>query len=357
MRLAAFDYFRGIAIVFIVAGHSYGIWQINSFGERVFANIVAGGTSLFVFISGFLFHHVYYKNYHYRNFLAKKIKYVFTPYLILSLTGMAYYIYSSYPLPYADVLGIGNFQSSADYIEMVGIYLWTGRIATAYWYIPFILIIFAFSPFFVRFVRCSAELRIAVFVILVFTAMFIQRPAHNLSPLHSVIYFMPVYILGMICSIHREPVIEFIRGKSVILGLVVLLLAVLQALLYEGHGNYHKEEIFSYGGLDILIVQKIVLCFFILSVLQKYESRNIPALKLLASSSFAIFFIHPWVLMFSYSWILKSFYRIKWAFFPGLNSEVVVFVITVPIVIIISLLIAYVLKLGLKTGSRYITGW
>lgn len=349
MRIIAFDYFRGIAILFIVAGHSYGHWAIDSFGERVLANLITGGTALFVFISGFFFHYVYYEKFHYKEFLEKKAKQVLLPYLILSVIGIAYYVLSLDPLPFAGALGIKKPESWMKFIEVVTIYLWTGRIANTYWYIPFILIIFIISPFFIRYIKLPAAYRIYIFLILLIAAMFIHRPVKNLSPLHSVLYFMPIYMLGIICSIHRDSVVEFIKGKSIIIGLVVLFLSVLQVLLFKGHGNFHKEEIFSYGGVDIIILQKIAMCFFFLSILQKYENSNIPALKLLASSSFAIFFIHPWILeMFLKTGVL-SFLE----FLPGME----IFLMTALLALISSFLVAYIIKLGLKNNSRYVTGW
>ena len=215
---------------------------------------------------------------------------------------------------------------------------------------PFILIIFTISPLFIRYINLSTAYRIYIFLILLVAAMFIHRPSQNLYPLHSVLYFTPIYMLGIICSIHRDAVAEFIKGKTIIIGLVVLFLSFWQVFLFDqGYGNFRKEEIFSYGGVDIIIIQKIAMCFFFLSILQKYENRNIPVLKLLASSSFAIFFIHPWVLyMFSKTGLL-SFLELL----PGM----VVFFITVPLVVIGSLLVAYIIKLGLKGNSRYITGW
>lgn len=43
--------------------------------------------------------------------------------------------------------------------------------------------------------------------------------------------------------------------------------------------------------------------------------------------------------------------------FLELLPGMVVFFITVPLVVIGSLLVAYIIKLGLKGNSRYITGW
>lgn len=350
MRLVTFDYFRGVAILFIVAGHSYGVWQINNFADKVLANLIGGGTSLFVFISGFFFHYIFYQNFHYKSFMVKKLKNVFIPYLFFSLSGVIYHMVILEFLPYADMLGTNNIDTFADFIEMIAIYLWTGRIAHAYWYIPFILIIFTISPIFIKYIKLSRALRISVFLLFLIAAMFIHRPVENLSPFHSVLYFIPIYMLGIICSIDRESVIEFIKGKSVAVGLVVLLLAVLQAVFFEGYGNTHKEAIFSYDGVDIILLQKIALCFFLLSLLQNYEKHHIPVLKLLASSSFAIFFIHPWIVkIFSDTGLL--------AFLGKYFPDIVVFFITVPLIVIISLLIAYLVKLGLKSKSHFVTGW
>lgn len=347
MRIVSFDYFRGVAILFIVAGHSYGPWAIDSFWERVAANLISGGTALFVFISGFFFHYVFYKNFHLGKFLAKKTRNVFIPYLLLTLIGLSYFLALSEPLPWIDIMGIDH--PEFHYSEMVLKYLWTGRIAITYWYIPFILIIFLLSPLFIRYIELSRKYRIYILIILLISSMFIHRPAGNLSPLHSVIYFIPIYMLGIICSIYRVEVIDFIKGKSIGLGLIVLLLSALQALLFENYGNFHKDEIFSYGGIDIIIIQKIFMCFFFLSLLQNCEDVNIPILKMLASSSFAIFFIHPWMLLFFNKTGVLAFFQ----FLP----EIVIFLLTALSVLTGSLLVAYLMKYALKRNSRYIIGW
>ena len=74
MFLTSFSYYRGIAIVLIVIGHCYGLsgWTFTYYPERDLANILTGGTVLFVFISGFLFHQVFYPGFDFRWFLTKK---------------------------------------------------------------------------------------------------------------------------------------------------------------------------------------------------------------------------------------------------------------------------------------------
>lgn len=352
MRIVAFDYFRGIAILFIVAGHSYGPWDIDSFAEKVLANLITGGSALFVFISGFFFHYIYYEKYNLKEFLIKKTRYVFLPYFFISGLGIVYYLYSSEPFPYANYLGLENTNSWPDYVELAAVYLWTGRIVTAYWYVPFILIVFLLSPVFVQYIKLCARYRAYIFLVFLVISLFVHRPTHNISPMHSVIYFMSIYMLGIICSIHRDSVIEVITGKSILLAVTVLFLSSLQVFLslgFEGYGNFHKETIFSYGGVDIMAIQKIAMCFFFLSVLYKFENHHIPGLKLLASSSFAIYFLHPWVIMVFSAEGVPALDGV----IPGLG----VFMITMLVTILCSLCIAYGVKLLLKKHSRYVVGW
>jgi len=127
MRLNYFDYFRAIAILFIVAGHSLTGWNIDTLPEKVFANIITGGTSLFVFISGFFFHHIFYKNFEYIIFMKKKIENVLVPYIVLST--LAFFIIVIY-------LGVDCFnlvnQSGGflDYFTLYAKHLYSGRVLT-----------------------------------------------------------------------------------------------------------------------------------------------------------------------------------------------------------------------------------
>jgi probable poly-beta-1,6-N-acetyl-D-glucosamine export protein len=333
----------------IVAGHSYGAWTIDTVWEKTLANLITGGTALFVFISGFFFHHVFYRNFQYGAFLEKKYKFVFQPYLILSLLGLCFFVVTAEPLPYNNELAIGDPQGWGQWLRAIAIYLWTGKLATPYWYIPFILIMFLLSPFFVLYIRLAASVRIAACLLLLCVAVLIHRPQENLYPLRSVLYFIPVYLLGILSSIHHEQVARALRGKTGLLGVAVLSLALFQAFFYEGYGNFHKEKMFVYGGVDILLIQKVVMCFFLLSWLQHYEHRHLPVLKMLASTSFAVFFIHPWVL-FALS---ASGLRALLDLLPGLIG----FGVTFCLVLWVSVLTAYLIKASLKDRSRYLTGW
>lgn len=353
MRLNSLDYFRGIAILFIVAGHSFGSWEINSLSEKILKNIISEGTVLFVFISGFLFHHIFFKNFNYKTFMIKKIKNVLIPFVVLTTLAFVYYFFSSRPFPHLDQLsyklGIDNVFSWYEFFELWIVYLWTGLISVAYWYVPFIFIVFSISPLVNVYIKLSLVTRVIIFFGFLIISMFVHRPADNLSTLHNVIYFIPIYLLGVNCSISRDHVFNFLRGKGLVLAAMVFFLAVIQAVYFDFVGSFGKKDLFSYNGIDILIVQKILMCYFFISVLLRYESKSIPVLKLLATTSFAIYFIHPWVLA-----ILN---RIKFSSYLLFLPEIFKWLVTFLVVVIISLLIAHLFKFILKANSKYIVGW
>ena len=60
--------FRGLAILLIVAGHTMQFGEIGSLTQKLSVEIFAGGTALFIFISGFLFQHLSGK-YEFKNYL------------------------------------------------------------------------------------------------------------------------------------------------------------------------------------------------------------------------------------------------------------------------------------------------
>lgn len=350
MRLNSFDYFRGLAIVFIVAGHSYGPWVAHSFFEKIVASLITGGTAFFVFISGFFFHHIFYPKFRYKSFMMKKATNVLLPYSILCLLAFICLVLFLNDPPFAEVFITGQQPHSLlQYLKLFAQYWWTGTLLTAYWYVPFIMLIFALSPVFIKQIELPIKTQLGWFVLLLCLATVIQRPMHNLSPIHSVVYFCPVYMLGIICSSHKERLFKLLAGKTFVLGIAVILMSVAQLLIYGHTGNFNKVTLFSFNGIDTMILQKILMCFFLLSILQQFENKEIPLLKHLASASFAIYFLHPWVLYFLY----KSSFIDHVRFLPGFF----IFLLTMTIAITVSLAIATLFKWLLGDRSRFVIGW
>ncbi|MGD9950794.1 MAG: acyltransferase family protein [Desulfobulbus sp.] len=346
MFLKSFEYYRGIAIVLIVIGHCYGLseWIFNSYPERVLANIITGGTALFVFISGFLFHQVFYPRFKYSRFMTKKFQKVFVPYLFwsaLALT-LTFSTHSSLPDKF-----IGPSLSFWDqWIRPIFLSLITGGHFLAYWYIPFIMIMFLLSPLFIRFIKLERRTQVMVTLGLLFCSALGQRPVNNILVLQSVLFFSPVYLFGILCSIDKEWIYEHLNNKAWLLALGVVLLSMIQSSYYPGAGSYHKP-LFMLHAFDINIIQKFLLCLLCMVFLHRFEQSDNKILSALAASSFAIFFIHGWV--------IKGLFLIK-SWLPFTGGLWLLPVIT-GLVILGSYGVAVVIKKQFPKHSSLLIGW
>jgi len=342
MRLDSFDYFRGLAILLIVAGHTLGPWSIDTMPEMIVGNLILGATALFVFISGFFFHYKFYARFRYEQFIGKKATNVLLPYCFLTLLALAVK-----GLWFGEVRFEGLMWS--EILTLSVQYLWTGQIFSAYWYVPFIMLMFVLSPVFICYIRLTTRVQLILLFAFVAFSMWAHRPLGNLSPWHSVVYYLSIYLLGIVYSQYNKKIRNFIAKKSVSLGLLTLLIVLTQIVLYGDYRNFHKPTIGLFNGFDIMILQKIALIFFVLSVLEKLGRFDVYILKYLANLSFAIYFIHPWVIFFiDYYHVLDVI-----EFLPG----AIIFVIKFLCVMALSILIARVVKLALKDRSRYFIGW
>lgn len=352
MYLNSFNYFRGLAIVFIVTGHCLYMsgWEIDRVVEKWLANMVLGGTALFVFISGFLFHHIYYPKFNYKKFMVTKVRNVLTPYLVLSGPLVLYSVLIKGTGPHSAYFFSETGGPFVSHVRSVFLYLWTGRILEAYWYIPFIMVVFVLSPLIVRFVGWPPLVRLFVMTVFFGVSLFLHRPVLNLSVVQSVIYFFPVYLLGIVISIHRETIYSSLKGREWQLLFLVVLLALIQALYYPYFGNSHKPP-FESGLPDIMLIQKTALCLFFMVWLNRFENILIPLLNTLASASFAIYFIHPYILWAVQLVLNKRYPALVLLQGPGL------WVVMTVVVITISLVIAKGIRLIFPSYSRLIIGW
>ena len=130
--------FRGLAILLIVAGHTMQFGEIGSLSQKISVEIFAGGTALFIFISGFLFQHLSGK-YEFKTYLAKKWSNVIMPYLYTALPGILFCF--TMPKTY------GNAFEGLPAFLQIPMMLSVGRVHnTPTWFIPMI-VIFSFKCF------------------------------------------------------------------------------------------------------------------------------------------------------------------------------------------------------------------
>lgn len=355
-NLIAIDSFRGLAILFIIAGHV--IWlaglSVDTFPEQVAVNLFKGGTALFVFISGFLFHYLLARGFSYRRYLFQKAEYVLLPYLIMSAIPMAYVaIRQVQRMPKNGALSLAHvFEHCRCFVGWAVDYLSTGTLLIGYWYIPFILTMFFFAPAFLRYAQLPFATRLAIMGAATLTAMFVHRPVDNLSVLQSVVYFSPLYLLGINVSIDQKGVLERLAGKEWLLGIGILGLSFAQVAYHQQYGNMHKPAL-EWGGADLNMIQKMLACLFWYSLFSRIERLNQPVLKTLATASFALFFIHPLVLK-----LLEKFAVRDWLSTPyGPLTGVVRWGFWTLVVTMLSYGIAVAIRWLVPGQSRRIIGW
>lgn len=349
MFLDSFNYFRGIAILFIVTGHTYYIsrWYADERWERFLTNLASGGTILFVFISGFLFHHVFYHRFRYKDFVLKKLKNVLVPYLVLSAIPITIYLINQNgPFDYFFFnreAGIWN-----QYIRPAILYYWVGGAQSPYWYIPFIILTFLLSPLHAKYIELNTTAQSIILFFLTALSIFMHRPPNNLYPIHALFYYASSYFLGIYCSIYRENIYRILKGKEVFLIIPVLGLAAYQAWKFPGITLFAKPAL-EVTVPDLMLIQKMVLCLFFMVFFHRFEDRRIKVLDHMAKASFAVYFLHGFVIRGTGTAIKKLGFN-----FTGNVMTWVVFTIAVAF---IAYWLAVLLKKILGNKSRYIIGW
>lgn len=343
-RLIYFDYFRAFAILFIVLGHCYNAWQRDTAWESTFVNLVSGNTALFVFISGFFFNHVYFPKYNYWRFIKNKTVNVFMPYLFLSLLFMAIYYWRTGEIFMGQVLQ-EFFGPQLNQFSLVVMNLLTGRTLWAYWYVPFVMLVFLLSPVFIRFIRIGLKAQLLLTALLFSFSVVVHRPAMEINPFHSLVYYAPYYLLGIIYSLYRERINGYLEERLVGL-LVITVLAALTMVWLGQMDNMGKRDLLQWNGIDLMVMQKLTLIPFMLAFTLWLQRFELPFLKIIANMSFAFYFLHQWVLYWMRDTGLLDFEH-------GIVGVFKIFIF----VLICSYFLALLIKQVFKKKSRYLIGW
>ena len=347
MHLNSFNHFRAIAILFIITGHSFSVVGLefdNLFHDSL-RNFLSGGSNLFIFISGFLFHHVFYKKYQYSDFITKKLKNLLIPYLILGFIPTMFFIFIKKDAFDGMFLPTSTGLLSEYIIPTIKYYI-TGRFLTAYWYIPCILVIFSMSPLHIKYIQLSSRSQFVIILITSVIAVMAHRSIGNINIIQSVIYFTPLYLIGITASINRDLIYTNINnGREYVLLLMAVLLAIYQA--YSGFSGGYRKDFFEIGIIDLMYFQKIFLAFFFMTWLVRFENVNNHIIHAVASTSFALYFIHPYILWVLFKLDLELLKVDSWFF-------LVFFVLTLTSFCV---LIAKTIKKMAPKYSRYIIGY
>jgi len=357
-HIAYIAYFRAVAILMIVTGHTYALAWTHGISEdptksvslfNILPALINGGTSIFVFISGFLYRQVFYGRVGYGEFMRKKALTVGLPYLIVAtplalleiMSGTFTVTMVKEGVPYRENYFI-------DYIALIA----TGRMVTAFWYIPCAMLLFLASPLFDRFIRLPAKWRFAVLAVSIGLALWVHRPLDNLNPLQSLVYFTNLYLFGIIFCEYRVLIMRMItRNPTLVLLLAAMVfVAAVQALVLQNVENIERGAGDGWLplGPDLMLVQKYVMILALCAFLARFGHVAHAPLEFLAKYSFGIFFAHGVV--------LAMLNRLPVWMTPHLGSPLFDLVFYSAAVIAISLLMVLAVKAVTGRYSRYIIG-
>lgn len=341
-RLAEFDYLRGMAIAMIVLGHS--IFLAQPVFPALLENVLRGGTGLFVFISGFFFHRVFYARFDYPQFIAKKASALLIPFLSISVFALL-------------IRMLGWWQDGLDW-QKNALNVWytvrNGYVLYPHWYIPFILLTFLCSPLHLLYIRAHLSLQILLFIAFSLIALLIHRPQSNSNFLQSLIYFTPYYLLGILFS-QYEPQLRRLHWPLLIASvLVVAVSAIVQTYLWIHIGNYHKAA-FVYQGWDLQFIQVLFGCIAMLTLCRHIRPWLQQHLCWLAELSFPIFFIHPLLTIALENLVAIEIIK---PFFPvsALGTSLLIFIAVFLVQFYGSAGIAVAIRVVFKKNGRFIVG-
>lgn len=336
---------RGLAILLIVGIHCRTSfkWE-NGNAELFFESFLDNGTIIFVFISGFLFEHLFTRRFNFRIYLNKKLKYVIIPYLLVSILPIIDKLYFEESLRWLPPV----LSNQPDVIKSLYM-LVTGKHFGPYWFIPMIVIFYVISPLLV--VLNNARFYKYIFPFIFIAGLFTYKFGFYSNTWDSFLYFLPIYLFGMFTSYYKD---DIIAKRNWLIYPCAIIYLLVTSLELTGYITIHKVIGFeSYADQPNYIFNftkfKVsVLCIALLLIFYRLRNRKMTVLKVLGDYSFGIYFIHLYFIV---------------ATELVVNSQVEAFRMTAPLFLIYTILVTivcvasiYILKRIVGNKSRYLVG-
>lgn len=328
------DNLRGLSILLVVLTHLSTLPLIDTSSNAV-GFLVTGATTWFVFISGYLFYRTEHGRFAYSVYLGKKLRSVWSPYLLF----MAICV----------TLGILRSRPAIHDMSVLEYILWSvsvgGELVVPLWFIPTISIFFLISPL----VMAVAGQRsfLALTAVLMYVSLFSGRPAFNLNPLLSAVHFAGFYVLGTLCGKHAGTLQQVSRSSAAWAWMLVGLLVFAYGLWLHGSLDLQPQTFQeAWGRPNAVEVSKVGLLMTLFVAFSRWLSRPVPVLAHLAKISFGIYFVHGFVgVGFSY------FERIV-----QMQDSRLVPLVEFAFVLTLSTLIVETIRRATPSKSRYVLG-
>lgn len=348
------NYFRAFAIIAIVLIHCFYLVEIELQGNSLllFQTLIDGGTHYFIFISGFLFHYLFYPKYTFKTFYLGRVKRIFLPYIFIGVPAIIIYVFF-WTGPLHDVFFSYDGESKFLFYAIPFLkYFFTGRMLMPFWYIPFIMVLYLFSFTFIYFIKLKPKNQLAWIFALLMVSITIHRPYLSLNVIQNVVYFIPVFLSGIFFSQHRSDILKFwaVKKRYLLFFLASVIFGVVHALVFKHEGSSFKH-FYEITVPDFMILHRLFLSVGLLIFLSRFDKEEHVSVKFfdaIAKKSFAIFFLHQIFIVIGSRYGLINFIP-----FSGISK----LFFLVAIFILISVLSAVIIKKILPNKSKYLIGY
>jgi peptidoglycan/LPS O-acetylase OafA/YrhL len=315
--------FRGLAIIFIVAGHCiYAFnWDNNLLLRAILGRFINNGTVLFVFIAGYLFQHLSYK-YDFKTYMKSKLNNVLLPYIIISVPAIVKAVFIAHDK---------GFDEYPKMLKIILLYV-TGRHLEPLWFIPMIALFYVVSPLLIKLDKKNILYYSLPFFVIVSSIV----PRNNLNIFQAFVHFISVYVGGMFCSRYREQTIKF--TKKYFYPLVILFFLIFIADVYTTYTGSVLGFLNLWG--------KLLLCLLLINILQRFDAIVKDKFNYLAEISFGLYFLHAYVVSV-FSKIIPD---------GSINGNIIFYSLYAFSAIAMTTLILFIAKKILGSRSRSIVG-
>jgi surface polysaccharide O-acyltransferase-like enzyme len=298
-QLAYIHALRGFAMMIIVLAHCFSFLfnelRTNHVDQEHYIMLIRimrhinfmisyCALGVFVFISGFLFH-VLSPRYDFYDYTIKKIKFVVLPYILVSIPALSIYLFDIKTEHYA----FGDL-SQYTKTELLTLFVFTGAALGPLWFVPMIMLFYILSPIFIRIDR-TPKLYLMILPLLLL-AITVGKSPLNSNPLQDLLFFLPIYLLGMVSARYRTMGITTMKDHALLMN-VFWMIAMIFAYYFT------EMKALTYG---VIILFCYGMMGFMLQAERLQQSKMIAAL---ADKSFGIFLIHGY-LIYGMKFLLKA---------------------------------------------------
>lgn len=341
--------FRGFAIINIVAIHAIefifffaGTADITpkpdltpfAWGESI---LFHDSTLYFTFISAILFSLILAER-GYAHFFKSKLTNVVLPYLFFTCI----VTWRNWGLDGTLTIFDGSL---LDFTALVGKNLLTGGAIFSFWYIPVLFVLYLATPLFSTLLTMNKAKWLVVLLIL---APLVCSRAWPDITWTNFAYFLGAYMLGMVVGKNYRKTIELTERYRLLLALIaVVSTAVLVGLFYLESPKWGMI-IFTES---TWYVQKIAIAGLVILLFERTMTSVPKWLDVLGNYAFSIYFLHAYLLFEMYEVMAKII-----APPTNLTTILALALLNVVLVIAISVVMTYAVKLLLGKYSRNIVG-